>query len=78
MNEPTNLDELVTVARFETLGAAQAAKMALESEGIRALVEDRDALRLDPFRPQPLARIRLRVRAADEMRAREVLERDES
>jgi hypothetical protein len=69
------MGELVTVARFETLGAAQAARMALEAEGIRALVFDRDALRLDPFRPEPLARIRLQVRPEDEPAAREVLER---
>lgn len=71
------MDELVTVARFETLGAAQAARMALEAEGIRALVQDRDALRLDPFRPEPRKRIRLQVRAGDEMEAREVLGRSD-
>lgn len=66
-------DDLVTVARLNTLGAAQAARARLEADGIRAIVHENDALRIDPFRTHGVE-IRVQVRAEDAEVARELLE----
>ena len=65
-------DELVTVAILNTIGAAQAAKARLEADGIAALVQEGDALRLDPFRSRGVE-IRVQVRGEDAEVARELL-----
>lgn len=67
------MDELETVATFETLGAAEAAKNLLESEGVRAAVDSQEMLGIDLFRNDPKQPVRLKVRAGEAERAREIL-----
>lgn len=71
-------DELITLARFPSVGAAEAARMCLEAAGIPALISERDALRLDPFQPTRKVGIRLQVRAADADEARDILALEEA
>lgn len=66
--------ELATVATFETVGAAEAARGLLTAAGIPAVVHERDLFRLDPFRPHERPSIRLQVPTAEAGRARELLE----
>lgn len=65
--------ELVTIARFPTLGEAQVARGLLEASGVRALVLDQDVLRFDPFRPGESIPVRLQVLASQRARAAEIL-----
>lgn len=67
------MDELETVATFETLGAAEAARGLLESAGIRSTVDSQEMLGLDLFRDDPKRPVRLKVHAGDADRARELL-----
>jgi len=67
------MDELETVATFETLGAAEAARGLLESEGVRATVDSQEMLGLDLFRADSKRPVRLKVRAGEAGRAREIL-----
>lgn len=67
------MDELETVATFETLGAAEAARGLLESAGLRATVDSQEILGLDLFRDDPKRPVRLKVRAGDADWARELL-----
>lgn len=69
------IDELETVATFETLGAAEAARGLLESEGVRATVDSQEMLGIDLFRNDPKQPVRLKVRASEAERAREILSR---
>jgi hypothetical protein len=66
-------EPLVTVARFPSPGEAHLARTFLASQGIPALVYEQDALRFDPFRPAPAARVRLEVARADAALARQLL-----
>jgi hypothetical protein len=65
--------DLVTLSRFPSAGAAEAARSRLEADGIPSLVAERDALRLDPFGGRPQVGIRLQVRPEDVERARQSL-----
>jgi|GEM_PF-7094359 len=67
------MDELETVATFDTLGAAEAVRGVLESEGIRATVDSQEMLGIDLFRSDPKKPIRVKVRARDAERARWIL-----
>lgn len=68
------MDELETVATFETLGAAEAARGLLESAGVRATVDSQEMLGLDLFRDHPKRPVRLKVPAGEAGRAREILD----
>lgn len=65
--------ELETVATFDTLGAAEAARNLLESEGIRAQVDSNRVLR-NPFRNDPHKPVALQVAAEHAERARQLLD----
>lgn len=67
------MHELETVATFETLGAAEAARGMLESAGIRALVNAHRVWGVDLFRNKPQEPICLQVRSDEAERARELL-----
>lgn len=66
-------EDLVTVERFSTVGAAEVARSVLAAEGIPAVVGERDGLRVDPFKAETRLRIRLQVRSEDVEVAREIL-----
>jgi hypothetical protein len=63
-------DELATVATFTTLSEAEAAKVTLESEGIRALIDDTDWNTMGI----PAPNIKLQVNQDDLDKAIELLE----
>jgi hypothetical protein len=62
-------DDLATVATFTTLSEAEAAKLTLESEGIRAMIDDTDWNTMGI----PVPNVQLRVNADDLERATELL-----
>lgn len=66
-------EPLLTVARFATVAEAHVARTLLEAAGLRALVQETDPLRLDPFAADPGPRVRLQVLASDLEPAREIL-----
>ena len=67
------MTDLETVATFETLGGAEAARAALEAEGIRALVSSGGLLRMNLFGGDPKRPVQLQVKSEDAGRARQVL-----
>ncbi len=62
-------DDLVTVATFSTASEAEAAKVTLESEGVRALISDMDWNALGV----PTANVKLQVAQEDAAAAAELL-----
>jgi hypothetical protein len=66
-------DGLEILARLPTLGAAEALRSFLASQGIEALVVSQDALRLSPLPRPDQAGVRVLVRAGDLEGARELL-----
>ena len=62
-------DELVTVATYSTMSEAEAAKVTLEAEGIRVLLDDMDWMALGVS----AANLKLQVNREDEERATALL-----
>jgi hypothetical protein len=63
-------DDLATVATFTTLSEAEAAKVALEGEGIRAMIDDTDWNTMGI----PVPHVKLQVNQDDLEKATELLE----
>ncbi len=68
-----DLEELETVATFNSPWEAQLAKAALESEGIEAVIADENLLRLYSALSNVIGGVRVQVRPDDLERARSVL-----
>ena len=66
-------DTFVTVAKFTYSSEAQIFKGKLESEGIPVFMTDNLTIDIDPLVSNALGGVRLKVRAEDEDRAREIL-----
>ena len=62
-------DDLATVATFTTLSEAEAARVTLEGEGIRAMIDDTDWNTMGI----PVPNVQLRVNVDDVERAAELL-----
>ncbi len=68
------MEDLETIARFETRGEAQAAQSYLEACGIESHVSELDSLRLDPFHGVQEPPFRVSVLASQAETAREALD----
>src|SRR6202167_868397 len=66
--------ELVTIRQFRDLPEALLAKGSLESAGIECFLADENLVRLDWFISNFIGGIKLNVRAADEVNARQLLD----
>lgn len=67
-------DELITVARFEFVPEAEAARMHLEGEGIRTFIADGGMVTADWFLGNAIGYVKLQVPASQAGRAREMLD----
>lgn len=65
---------LMTVASYRDLPAADLARAALESAGIPAWIQDDNLVRMDWFYSNAIGGIRLQVDATDAEAAREILD----
>ena len=66
-------DDLVTVARFRVLPDAEAAKLQLEDEGIRAVLADPYIVSVDWFVGDPFGNVELQVPHGDVEKAARLL-----
>jgi ribosomal protein L40E len=67
------MNDLVTVESFRVLPEAEAAKLHLEAEGIRAFLAESEAVDMDWLGGNPLWNVKLQVTRGDAERAAVVL-----
>ena len=67
------LDDLVTIAKFETASEAHLARVTLDAEGIEAVVEGEDTAVALPYGSMTFVSVDLLVREGDAPRAVAIL-----
>ena len=72
------MEPLVTVATFSLPTAAEAQKLLLEHEGIRAFLADDNLVGMNWFLSNAVGGVKLQVAASDAERAREILQRSQA
>ena len=66
-------DTFVTIARYQYSSEAQIIKGRLESDGIEVFLKDNITIDTDPLVSNAIGGIKLKVRNADEKKAKEIL-----